>query len=451
MHKKGTMQTRVNFSLKDTPNKDGKTLIFLFVSHPIFGRQLKLSTGLLIDPLFWDKATQRAIINKNTPKFYKNLNESLNDFVELVSDFERKSEIDGLQLSKDGLKSYLQKKLDRKPTENTAPKLFTFISQYIETKRNSPTVNAETIRQHNIAVTKLKEYSDQNKKGKLDFQDIENPSFTRDFHAFLYGKGLSTNTVAKTTKELMTIFNAAKEQEYLSEKSLKKFRVNGETADAISLTEKELSDLLAFDLSSKPRLEKVRDLFCFGCWTGLRFEDWTKIERQHITDVPTDTGEVVTVIKFLTSKTRTLVHIPLFEPTRRILEKYDYQLPINYDGTKPVSNQKTNTYLKEVFELMGWTENRNISESVAGKRQALSKPFYQLISTHTARRTFITNLIERGLNYETISKATGHKDFDSFKKYNKMAGDRAAVTMFNWVNENRRAAVPRVAPLSIAK
>lgn len=423
------MKSRINYYLKKNTGAGADTaLVLMRVSNPNFEKKFMFSTGHTVRIAEWDSKNHRCLEKRSMTRENKNINESLDLFVSWVSDFERKLEIEGTKMSYDLLRGYLEKKTNREKKVEVVdiPSPMAFITQYIEQKKLDPKTSDETTRQYRIAFEKFEKYI--NKKGD-DWAVLEKPSFVREFHAFLYSEfKMSTNTAAKTTKHLNTFLLEAKKFNYLSEKAIPKFRVKDESSDAVYLNESELKTLIDCDLGDNFRLERIRDLFIFACFTGLRFEDWTKIKREHIIKI----DDKVEIIKFMTSKTKEVVFIPLLKESKRILEKYDYELPTSKKG-KPVSNQKTNVYLKELSKIAGFTEVIPITKNVAGHRKEFLIEKCELISSHTARRSFITNMIARGLNYETISKATGHRDFDSFKKYNKLDGERAAAQMFRLI------------------
>ena len=167
------------------------------------------------------------------------------------------------------------------------------------------------------------------------------------------------------------------------------------------LTVEELDKI--YDLDLKGYLNTARDYFIVGCFTGLRFSDWHKIEKSKIKDG-------VTVI--ITEKTGKKVAIPIHEKVYDTLDKYeDGKLP-----NKP-SNQKMNEYIKKVVMKAGIDEKIDTRITKGGKMIKSTRPKYALTSTHTCRRSFSTNLILAGTSPYLIMKITGHKSLTSFEKY----------------------------------
>ena len=138
----------------------------------------------------------------------------------------------------------------------------------------------------------------------------------------------------------------------------------------------ELEKFEKLDLSASPRLEKVRDLFLIGCYTGLRFSDFTQIKPENIITEKS-------IIQVRTQKTGERVSIPLHRTVKKILAKYDNFLP------KAYTNQVMNRYLKDVASLAGLKETVETTITRAGKVEKTPSKKFDLVSTHTARRSLL--------------------------------------------------------------
>jgi integrase len=162
--------------------------------------------------------------------------------------------------------------------------------------------------------------------------------------------------------------------------------------------------LYNLDLTNNARLERVRDVFCFSCFTGLRFSDTVTVNR----------GNVRGAELFITTrKTSDNLSIPLSEQATSLLVKYDCKLP-------SISQQKTNDYIKELGKLAGIDEPTELTKHRGAAEVKKTEPKYKFMTTHTARRTFVTLALERGMRAETVKAITGHKDDKSFKNYIKI-------------------------------
>ena len=163
--------------------------------------------------------------------------------------------------------------------------------------------------------------------------------------------------------------------------------------DTIYLKEDELQRLYDLDLSANKRLESVRDLFLIGAYTGLRFSDFTRLKPENITN-----GGRTLAIE--TQKVKGTPVIPLNPNARAIFNKYGCLLP------RAISNQKFNEYLKEVAQLVEFTEKVQTTRTQGGKRTTTTSEKWQLVRSHTARRSFATNAILAGLAPGDVMKIT---------------------------------------------
>jgi integrase len=191
----------------------------------------------------------------------------------------------------------------------------------------------------------------------------------------------------------------------------------------IALKESEVDALMKLDLSSDLRLDRVRDLFALEILTGQRWSDMPKVlDSNHFSD---------TNIQIYQQKTGERVTIPLHPKLKKhlayILKKYP-------EGFPTISNQKFNEYLKEVC-IKAEFNRKHSWVILTGKQKISQTDFrYNLITSHTGRRTFCTLALNSGINAELIMKVTGHRTYDQFREYVKVDDtdlDKAFEGMFN--------------------
>jgi len=185
--------------------------------------------------------------------------------------------------------------------------------------------------------------------------------------------------------------------------------------------------MFTLDLSKNSRLDRVRDLFLVGSWTGLRFSDFTSIKSR---DIKGDYFHIQT------QKTGQKVVIPINPVVKAIMEKYKDQ----YENSLPpeISNVKMNSYLKEIGRMM---DELKVSEGVtitkAGKTIYKKVEKWELLTTHTARRSFATNMYRAGIPSITIMAITGHKTEKAFLRYIKVTPDEhAKLLMIHFQKQN---------------
>ena len=189
----------------------------------------------------------------------------------------------------------------------------------------------------------------------------------------------------------------------------------------IFLTWEELNKLREFEIpAAKQALDRVRDVFLFQCFTGLRYSDVFNLRRS---DIKGDHIEVTTV------KTSDSLIIELNNHSKAILDKYK-DVAFEDDKVLPViTNQKMNDYLKELAELAGIDEPIRQTYYKGNERIDEVTPKYALLGTHAGRRTFICNALALGIPPQVVMKWTGHSDYKAMKPYIDIADDIKANAM----------------------
>ena len=189
----------------------------------------------------------------------------------------------------------------------------------------------------------------------------------------------------------------------------------------IFLTWDELNRLREFKIpSNKQALERVRDVFLFQCFTGLRYSDVFNLRRS---DIKGNHIEVTTV------KTSDSLIIELNNHSKAILDKYK-DVTFENDKVLPViTNQKMNDYLKELAEMAGIDEPIRQTYYKGNERIDEVTPKYALLGTHAGRRTFICNALALGIPPQVVMKWTGHSDYKAMKPYIDIADDIKANAM----------------------
>lgn len=399
-------------------------------------QRIVVNTGVSVIPKFWDVKSQRLYAKPSMErkelnmKFNSMLSKIVSDSESLFVDFES---INKRKPSKDEFQRILQD-LIRPQTVKPVKKesMFEFIEQFLQEMRKG--VNPKTGKfyapktpeTYRICLDKLKDFGVKAKR-KIDFDDI-NLEFYDDFVAYLSECGYKRNYIGKQIRTLKTFLNEALERgltKNIAHKS-RRFTAPSERVSNIYLSLEELDELYALDLTSQPRLENVRDLFVFGCYTGLRFSDFTMVKSQDI-----DLGEKL--IEIQTQKTKELVAIPIYPITEQIIAKYRDKTQNSLPTS--ISNQKFNNYIKEVAQKLN-TLNTKISEELwlNGKRVVKTYYKWEKVSSHTARRSFATNMFILGYRAQTIMKITGHRTESSFMAYLKMSPRENAKSMLKeWI------------------
>jgi len=222
-------------------------------------------------------------------------------------------------------------------------------------------------------------------------------------------------------KKIKTILNWGFENELHSftdymKISPKNFIVSPDEIEVFSLSIDELKSIIDLELNEK-YLERARDLFVFACLTGQRYIDYKENLAKNSID-----GEFW---RLRQKKTNTITNIPLNDLALSILKKYNYELPV-------ISNQKINEYLKEIGKRADLNRLFTITRKSGNNKTKETKPKYEILSFHDARRTFISISDELGMNPEIIRKISGHKTHKEFNKYLNIEEDRMMNELGKW-------------------
>lgn len=381
-----------------------------------FTKRYKLSTGLQIDPKQWDKKRQEP---KEAYKEYAALMNAIRAFKGAVTDACNAIAKEGAELTAEAIRARVDgKALAGKVAEVTPGELFTkAIADYIEI--SGETKRPSTIKTYRSVFSKLREYESKTKP--LTFEAI-GPYFADHYRAWMLKGGcaragkdrLLDDTVHKHFTIIKAFMRWAEDRGLHSNGAYKRFKSTKQSKVAnISLTEAELLhiqalDLRAIDPTGRGRLDKVRDLLVFACYTGQR---WSDVQAFSGADVKADTKGHVW--RFVSKKTGKHIAIPLHTftaPALAVLVKYDYKLP-------KITAAKFNKYVKEVGKIAGITEPIKLTRRSGNKEMITTHPKYEFMTSHVARRTFITILLNRGVAPTHIMKFTGHSDLKTLMRY----------------------------------
>lgn len=306
---------------------------------------------------------------------------------------------------------------------STSVSFFDYCCQFIEQSKKHKCHS--TIKTYRTIVNKLLQYQ-KYANVTLHWSSF-NLSFYYDFlHFYTSVQGYHTNGFGRAIQIIKVILNDAFDKNIHQNTAYKhkNFKVLTEDVNNIYLSEDELQRIILLDLSSNTTMQNVRDAFIIGCYTGLRFSDICKINKQHICD---------NTIKIKTQKTDQWVTIPLLEPVRNIINFYR----LSSSGfPKVYGNIAMNKYLKQIGELAGLNDVVVKVRSKGKTRVEQRLPKYQLITTHTARRSFATNLFKKGVPSRVIMLITGHKTEKSFNSYIKINSDENAELLLSYLSND---------------
>lgn len=223
------------------------------------------------------------------------------------------------------------------------------------------------------------------------------------------------NTIGGFIKKLKSVLRAADSRGYPVNPAYRSTEFKAQSSidvDTIYLTKEELERFETVDLSKKAdkrNLELARDIFLVGVWTAQRVSDYNNLKPENIKEV-NNNGTPMMYISIHQQKTGRLVEIPCNAKVRAILNKYPKGLP-------HLSDQKINMYIKQIGEMAGIDDVIEIKGSRGGEVTKDYYKKYDLICTHTARRTGATLMYLDGIAIYDIMKVTGHKSVTTLEKY----------------------------------
>ena len=171
------------------------------------------------------------------------------------------------------------------------------------------------------------------------------------------------------------------------------------------LTPKEIKAIKEVHLAGSQ--DGMRDRFILGCVTGLRFSDYSRLSADHIQ------GHLISI---LTKKRNRSVVIPMHEYVTQIFEKWNYNLPPD------LSLRQYNNVLPIIAQKSGIRDEVVVEKKINGKVEMQKVPKFELVKTHTPRRSFATNAYQAGIPVRNIMLITGHKTEDSFFRYVQTTG-----------------------------
>jgi integrase len=279
---------------------------------------------------------------------------------------------------------------------------FDYTNEFIENSRNSKSKG--TVNGYRCAIKSLKEFQKHYRR-KIDWSSFDHKFYT-DYQSFQYNiKGNSQTLFGKRISQIKTILNQATKLGLNKHLMFKEYKVLKTKSKKEYLNEEEIQLLWNLDLSENKRLEKVRDIFLVCCYTGVRFSEYKNLKQENI-----ELGKNGKSINYYSKKTKKYVHTICNDITLDLLKKYKFNLP-------HISGQKYNEYIKEVCELAGIDNVITVHTYKSGQVIKYEKKKFKLIASHTARRSFVTNLYKKNVPTNQIMVATGHTKESTLSSY----------------------------------
>jgi site-specific recombinase XerD len=410
--------TRLPMFILHTPKSDKPTPIIL--KKVLSDGPFRESLGLSILPALWDKENERAVIadlDKATAAENKSINATLKRIFDFVDARARDARYTGNQLTCEEMAAKLAEITGKTKIKKGAgfyPKCRIIIGDMESGKLTTPRgkkYSAGTIKNYNQSLNTLEEYN-----GNLNWANID-MKFYRTFVKWCNDKDFSLNYIAQHIKNLVRLMRIGKSKSYKYHSCTgymdEDFKVIQEQTDDIALYQKELDAIANKHIPNK-YWDIARDWFVLGCYLGLRVSDVKLLDESK-----NFSAESVTIAN---EKTDTKVVVPINDQIRAIRKKWN--------GLPPKMHEvEINRHIKKVCEIVGLTEPFLYFLTKGGTRKDFYLRKCDMVSCHTMRRFFITELIRLDVRDNKIMQLAGIKKHATLLRYKKISPEENALNM----------------------
>jgi integrase len=401
----------VKYYLNSPEKEDSAIMLYMTFT----GKRIRMSTGISIPSRMWDSKNCKL---KSSYQYSLEINSKLSEITSKIENEYIRAIHDKVEDIHTFIKRFIDELINDKVVEeiNLDNCLETFIAQ----REKDPNFSKGIIRIYRVTKNKIIEYCKSTGKN-YDFE-LFNEEFYTSFCDYLGKENKNNNTVGRYVKTLKTMLRYCYDNGFLKSHAFSKYKVWRNDADTIALNEEELKLIEEVDLKKVKSYEYSRSIFLLQCYTGLRFGDLLKIKPEHV-------NWTEGYIRVITEKTRESVFIPLHDKLISELKHF-----FAFD-CKPMSNVLVNRFIKKVCEKAGIEDLVEKTDFKNKVRERNSFKKWELITTHTGRRTYITLSLKKGAMPEMVMKISGHKDRDTFQKYVRLSQNETLDAMKNIWNK----------------
>jgi integrase len=383
------------------------------------GVRIRKNVGVSTKELYWTGSRIKPNLKKEESNNYQFINDELQRIESKVNDIFFFFRANKIPFSKD---KFLEQYESKETKINSELDFFDCFDEYLLSGSLSKAYN--TIKAQKTIKGYLNSF--QNETGfNLSFDKINDAFYEELMKYSFLEKKIKNNYFAKIIAVLKSFLKWCIDKDYNSHRDFEKFKGIEHDVDIIYLTHDELIRLYNHDFENS-RLNHTKDFYCMGCFTGLRFSDLSQLHRANITE---------SHINISIQKTKTQNHIiRLNKFSKAILDKYQGTI---YEPLPNISMQKFNDYIKECCEIVEINKLTTITGFVGAKKIQKTVPKYQLITSHTARKTFITNSLLLGMEPKAIKKIANIKKDTVLDKYMKITEEYTDDQMDKWNNHEK--------------
>jgi integrase len=373
---------------------------------------LKAKTNFVISPSDWNHKKGQPINLKDSSNKQLNHNLSLLEKDLLVH---YNNQPDKSNLNSQWLKEFINPK---PKIEQTPSKLVEYIAYYTKYKKNS--LGSSTYKRNNVYKRLIERFQVETKKEYL-IKDV-NSDFKIKFEEYCSNNGYANNTTARTMKFIKTICYHARVNGIETHFQIDLIKTKLEKVEKIYLTPENLQKIES-TIFEHDYLNNAKDWLLISCETGQRVSDFLRFNKQQIRIEGN-----VHLIEFTQVKTNKIMAVPLSKKVQSILQKRDGNFP------RKISDQKYNTYIKEVCKLSGINEKikgSKINSKTIRKEIGIFEK-WELVSSHIGRRSFASNNYGR-IPTSLLIGATGHSTEKMFLEYIGKSETQKAMQLADYI------------------
>ena len=391
-------------------DKSGKLIeknVPILFSFSFDGERIKSTTGEKAEHRdHWSETTQRFKASTTNASLR---NKKLKQLSEKLETIYLDIELSGMKPTAQMIK---QKLNDEQKKEKET--FFDIYDRFVSEQKIKNSWTDGTTKRFKVVRNKLESFQSIKGKGyEIDFS-LMNETFFDEYLSYLLKQNYKNSYIKKNLKLLFWFLNWCKRKGYNLPYDYTQFRFKGNEprpgANIRPLTMEQLMTMYSKPITNI-RLSQVRDVFCFSCFTGLRYSDLKNLKKA-------DIGENREYLTITTVKTAEPLYIPLVKYAREILARYEntfskYALPV-------ISQQRYNNYLKELGKIMKFNDEL-VHVNYSGN-QRIENTFqkWERLTSHVGRQTFITNAIFLGMPGEVVKDLTGQSSDEMLKNYFKI-------------------------------
>lgn len=420
-------------------------MIYFVISHA--HQRDRISTGIKIEAKYWSLTMQKVKKSPNNVEINQKL-AAIRNFVENII---FQMILNDSPLSYEKLKTIIDTEFRPiiEPTQTNQPTLIPVIKSKYKTKTVIPTelltfaayfidrmakevsvtgkrVGKGTIKNYQKSLNHLTRFC-QKTQLNSQFEAIDT-EFISAYRTYLtIDADLMLNSMSGHIKVLKRFLSEAVElgaNKNTAFRTYKSMKMVTENSDNVYLTETEIAQIYALDLSEDWRLQNVRDWFVIACEMGLRYSDWSSIDLSKIDN------DRIEIIQHKTGD-RAIIPLSLTQYFWQIVKRRGNNLPRIY------TNQECNRSIKNIAKLANISAIQTITYIKAGEQKTERIEKYEMVTTHTARRTFATNTFIKGMPISLIMSITGHKTEKAFLLYVKAGVNEKADMLEKYLKEQK--------------